>query len=113
MSCCEGCSTSINSFKAVNTTRVDPVEALKQFDASRQLGSPCMCPGSAMYVNVDSSARQLGGNAHRMLTLTDPSCSGLVYSLSNKLRDEMNERPMLTSIESYNRLLGKIKAKKC
>lgn len=113
MSCNEGGSTSINSSKAVNITRVDPVEALKQFDATRQMGSPLMCPASAIYVNIDSSGRQLGGNAHRMLTLTDPSCSALVYSLSTKLRDELNERPIFSPIESYNRLQGKITSCPC
>lgn len=105
---CEGGSTSINSSKAVNSTRVNPVEAIKQYDETRQLGSPLMCPSSAIYVNVDPSGRQLGGNAYRFLTLNDPSCSSLVYSLSNKLRDELNERPIFTCVESYNRLHGKI-----
>ena len=87
--------TSIRSFKAAITTRVDPLDATRLFSESRQLGNPATCPASAMEPDVDEFSRPLGGARFRLIKLDDPSCSSFVYPVSRRLKHENAERPIL------------------
>lgn len=87
--------TSMRSFKAAITTRVDPLDAIRLFSESRQLGNPATCPASAMEPDVDEFSRPLGGARFRLIKLDDPSCSSFVYPVSRRLKHENAERPIL------------------
>lgn len=87
--------TSIQSMKSAITTRVDPLNALRLFDDSRQLGNPATCPLNAMDPDMDEFSRPQGGARYRLINLNDPACSQFVYTTSKKLKHENAERPVL------------------
>ena len=96
--------TSTVSFKSAITTRVNPETAQKLWSESRNLGNTLMCPAGAPSLSFDEFSRPVGGSPRKTLLFDDASCSPMVYSAGQYIRNENSQRPILGPCNPGDRL---------